>query len=337
MADVLCLTLNPALDLSIELGELHPGAVNRAEHSRLDAAGKGHNVARLLAALGHRVCAGGLLGADNDAPFIAAFKDWGVEDACLRVPGSTRVNVKLSERDGRVSDINGPGIAVIDAQLDDFEIQLSHRLHRIDACVIAGSLPPGFALERFTRLVALVVAHGVPVWLDTSGAALGAGMEGRPTMVKPNEDELAEWLGVSLDPDDRPALVDACEQLLDCGVDEAVVSLGAKGVLWRSREQGLLAAYPPSVEVKSTVCAGDTLLGGLLHARLAGFDAERSLAFATALAAECVRHVGVGDPSCDDFSALVAATRVERLDPSPCPERTTTARAPRDGESSQRE
>lgn len=93
MARILTLTLNPALDLSVRLDAIRPGEVNRTESTRLDAAGKGINVARVLAGLGHDVTVSGLLGADNETAFVRAFTECGLHDAVLRVPGETRINV----------------------------------------------------------------------------------------------------------------------------------------------------------------------------------------------------------------------------------------------------
>ena len=53
MARILTITLNPALDLSVETAPLALGEVNRTGHTLMEPAGKGINVARVLARLGH--------------------------------------------------------------------------------------------------------------------------------------------------------------------------------------------------------------------------------------------------------------------------------------------
>ena len=109
MARILTITLNPALDLTVRLRQLELGAVNRSEAVLTQAAGKGLNVAQVLADLGHRLTVSGFLGEDNQPPFTAMFQRRGFADAFVRVPGETRSNIKLAERGGRVSDLNGPG------------------------------------------------------------------------------------------------------------------------------------------------------------------------------------------------------------------------------------
>ncbi|KXS36971.1 MAG: 1-phosphofructokinase [Halomonadaceae bacterium T82-2] len=315
MARILAISLNPALDLAIRLPQLALGRVNRTESTHLEAAGKGVNVARVLVALGHDVTVSGFLGAANDGVFVRAFADLGVEDACRRVAGETRINAKVAEHDGRVTDINGPGLAVdagaLEALRADLDARADDPARRPDAVVIAGSLPPGVDAADLVALIARLGERDIPVWVDTSGPALTAAITAGPTAVKPNEQELADWAGGSLD-GEAPRL-EAVRRLHAAGIAEALISAGQDGVLWASR-RGEWLALPPSVAVTSTVGAGDTLVAAMLHGVLSGHPPEQVLRFATALSAEAVRHVGVGDPHADDFNDLQRQTRVQRLD-----------------------
>ncbi|UYG06885.1 1-phosphofructokinase [Halomonas sp. M4R1S46] len=314
MARILTLTLNPALDLSVALPRLVPGEVNRTHETHLTAAGKGVNVARVLVALGHEVCVSGFLGADNDGPFLRAFEALGVEDAFLRVPGETRINAKLAEADGRVTDINGPG-AAIDAEawqrlLAWLEDLAGDPRRRPAAVVVAGSLPPGVGPADLAELVTRLRGADLPVWVDTSGEALAAAIAAGPTAVKPNEHELAAWAGRDLT--SEAARLEAARRLHAAGIEEALISAGPDGVLWISR-RGAWQALPPRLAVASTVGAGDTLVAAMLHGVLEGLAPEPVLRLATALSAESVRHVGVGDARATDFPQLQQQTRVHRL------------------------
>ncbi|GGY04629.1 phosphofructokinase [Litchfieldella qijiaojingensis] len=315
MAHVLTLSLNPALDLAIRLPRLVLGTVNRTDETHLEAAGKGVNVARVMVSLGHRVTVSGFLGAANDGPFLRAFEALGVTDAFIRVPGETRINAKVAEGDGRVTDINGPGLAIVPEAwtrlIEWLDAIAADTERRPDAVVIAGSLPPGISSADQAALIRRLREHELPVWVDTSGQALAVAIDARPTAVKPNEQELAGWAGNVLDNDAQR--LDAARRLHSAGVEEALISAGPHGVLWVSR-RGAWLATPPSMTVESTVGAGDTLVAGMLHGVLEGHSTERTLGFATALSAESVRHVGVGDPHAEDFSQLQQQTRVRRLD-----------------------
>lgn len=320
MARVLCITLNPALDLAFNLEALALGSVNRPTSAQLDAAGKGVNVARVLAGLGHEVTVSGFLGNENDAPFARAFKQWGLADAFVRVPGSTRINAKLAEQSGRVTDINGPGMPIEVKHCQALIATLDTALASAtppEAVVVAGSLPPGLSLDAFSTLLTHLKASGVPLWVDTSGPALNAAIKTCPTGIKPNENELAEWAGSPLD--STQAQLAAAKRLHHSGIANALISAGADGVLWVNA-QGAWHATPPKVTASNTVCAGDTFVAGMLHGLLTHQngqqDAEQTLRFATALSAEAVRHVGVGNPHATDFDSLLQHTRIRRLDDS---------------------
>lgn len=314
MARVLCITLNPALDLAFNLESLVLGSVNRPTSAQLDAAGKGVNVARVLAGLGHHVTVSGFLGSENDAPFELAFQQLGLTDAFVRVPGSTRINAKLAEQSGQVTDINGPGMPIDAAQLqaliDKLDAELSGATPP-QAVVMAGSLPPGLSLEDFSSLLTHLNASGVPLWVDTSGPALTAAIATQPAGVKPNESELAQWAGEDMT--SSQARLKAAKRLHESGIAHALISAGAEGVLWVNA-QGAWHATPPKVTATNTVCAGDTFVAGMLHGLLSQCEPEQILRFATALSAEAVRHVGVGDPNATDFDSLQQHTRIRRLD-----------------------
>jgi 1-phosphofructokinase len=314
MARILTLTLNPALDLAIRLGPIRLGEVNRTESTQLDAAGKGINVARVLRDLGHDVTVSGLLGADNETAFVRAFARYGLHDAFVRIPGESRINAKLSEPDGRVTDLNGPGPLIPAHALDMLSLRLGPLLPGIDAVVISGSLPPNMTPAQLASLITRIRERQLPVWLDTSGPALVSGLAARPTGVKPNETELADWAGHPLDTPE--ARLQAALRLNAEGIEDVLVSAGAEGVIWAQRGEALMAESP-RVQVVSTVGAGDTLLAGALHGVMSGWPRERTLRFATALAAESVRHIGVGDPADGDLDVLQQQTLVRSLTARP--------------------
>ncbi|WP_150911145.1 1-phosphofructokinase [Marinobacter halotolerans] len=307
MARILTITLNPALDLNLETGAVSLGTVNRSRTTRLDAAGKGINLGCVLSRLGHRVCVSGLLGGLNAAPFERLFETELLEDRFIRVPGQNRINVKIAEDDGRVTDLNGPGFTAPPDSLQQLEASLDNLLSECDALAIAGSLPADVSPEALSRLIARARKAEVPVWLDTSGPALAAGIAALPDGIKPNLGELSQWAGRPMNSPE--AIHRAARKLQDGGIDNVVISMGAKGVLWLS-PRGNWQSCPPPVRAVSTVCAGDTLLAGLLHGLLEDHHPEQVLSTATALSAECVRHTGVGDPMAEDFTRLIQQTRV---------------------------
>ncbi|MDU9389875.1 1-phosphofructokinase [Pseudomonas sp. zfem002] len=291
MAKILTLTLNPALDVTVSLDALRPGAVNRASAQHSHAAGKGLNVAQVLADLGHQLSVSGFLGVDNLGPFEALISQRGFVDGFIRVPGETRSNIKLVEAGGQVTDINGPGPQVDAAARDALLQRLDQLAPGHDAVVVAGSLPRGITPQWLEQLLLRLNGMGLKVAFDSSGAALDAGLRATPWLIKPNVEELGEAVGQPL-----PGLAqqrEAAQRLLDQGIAHVVVSQGEQGVNWFSRD-GLLHGVPPQVTVASTVGAGDSLLAGMLHGLLAAEPAPQTLRRATAIAAQAVSQIGFG-------------------------------------------
>ena len=79
----------------------------------LHAAGKGINVAKVLKDTGIDVTVGGFLGKDNQDGFQQLFSaSWALPTVSVVVQGRTRINVKLTEKDGEVTDFNFSGFEV---------------------------------------------------------------------------------------------------------------------------------------------------------------------------------------------------------------------------------
>ncbi|MEC7473290.1 MAG: 1-phosphofructokinase [Pseudomonadota bacterium] len=309
MARVLTVTLNPALDLTVQLPALRLGEVNRSDNLQVHAAGKGLNVAQVLADLGHQLTVTGFLGEANAQPFEQLFAARGFADEFVRVAGETRSNIKLAEADGRITDINGPGLEVGAAQRDELLARLERLVPGHELVVVAGSLPRGVEAPWFVALVPQLARRGARVALDTSGAALREGLALSPWLIKPNEEELAQ--ARDLDPADAQALADEARRL-NARIEHVVMSQGAAGVSWFS-PAAAWHAQPPKVRVVSTVGAGDSLLAGMLHGLLAGWPAERTLAHATAIAAQAVGQIGFGITDRAQLAELEAAVRLQPL------------------------
>ncbi|AXA55706.1 1-phosphofructokinase [Pseudomonas thivervalensis] len=310
MAKILTLTLNPALDLTVELARLEPGQVNRSDAMHAHAAGKGVNVAQVLADLGHTLTVSGFLGEDNAQVFETLFAQRGFVDAFIRVPGETRSNIKLAEQDGRITDLNGPG-PVVDAAAQQ---ALLARLEQIapghDVVVVAGSLPRGVSPQWLQALITRLKQLGLNVALDTSGEALRVALAAGPWLIKPNTEELADALGC--DVVTELAQAQAAQRLHAQGVEHVVISHGADGVNWFSVGAALHAS-PPKVTVASTVGAGDSLLAGMLHGLLSADTPEQTLRTATAIAAMAVTQIGFGIHDTALLASLEQGVRMRPL------------------------
>ncbi|MCB6759186.1 PfkB family carbohydrate kinase, partial [Phocaeicola vulgatus] len=82
---------------------------------------------------------------------------------------------------------------------------------------------------EYRELIEIVKRQGKQVILDTSGEYLREGLKAKPTMIKPNQEELEDLLGVEIK--NREDLILAGKKLVSQGIPYVVISLGAKGAL----------------------------------------------------------------------------------------------------------
>lgn len=310
---ILTLTLNPALDLTVQADGWQRGAVNSGQSLSLDAGGKGVNVASLLADWGLSVTAAGLLGADNAEAFETLFRQKGIADAFVRVPGPTRVGVKIVDQAGQeTTDINLPGLTATPELVQALGARLDTLSADHDVFVLAGSLPPGVAPDTYAGLVKKLRGAGKFVALDTSGAALTAALtaEVLPNLVKPNSQELSAALGRALTTE--ADLLAAARDLLARGADLVAVSQGEDGALLVTAQE-TVRARPPRVKVVSTVGAGDAMVAGLVSAHLDGLPLTEAARRATSFSVGNITRLGAHLPPREELAALAAQVTVERL------------------------
>ncbi|NAW91293.1 MULTISPECIES: 1-phosphofructokinase [unclassified Vibrio] len=288
---VVTITLNPALDLTGSLDVLNVGSVNLVKQGSLHAAGKGVNVAKVLSDLGAKVTVTGFLGRDNQELFCQLFDQMAAIDEFVRVDGATRINVKLVEKSGEVSDINFPGVEVTPLAIEQFERTLERLAADHDYFVLAGSLPQGISPALCASWIEKLHSMGKKVLFDSSRDALKAGLDAKPWLIKPNDEELSQFVGRELHTPEQCQA--AAAQLAEKGIENIVVSMGANGVMWLNQHQWL-HAKPPRMQVVSTVGAGDTLVAGLCWGHMQQMEKTELLTFATALSALAVTQVGVG-------------------------------------------
>ncbi len=300
---VATITLNPAYDLVGFCQDIERGEVNRVRTAGLHAAGKGINVAKVLKDLGIDVTVGGFLGKDNQDGFQQLFSELGIANRFQVVPGRTRINVKLTEGDGAVTDFNFSGFEVTGQDWERFVNDSLSWLGQFDMVAVSGSLPIGVDPEAFSDWMTKLRTLCPCIIFDSSRDALVAGLKASPWLVKPNRRELEIWAGKSL-----PKLqdvVDTAHRLRDKGIAHVVISLGEEGALWVNAS-GAWLAKPPHCSVVSTVGAGDSMVGGLIYGLLMRESSEHTLRLATAVAAMAVSQSNVGITDRTQLAAMMS-------------------------------
>jgi tagatose 6-phosphate kinase len=299
---ILTVTLNTALDITYRVRSLRPHTAHRVTEVTERPGGKGLNVARVLAALGHHVTVTGFTGGATGRALRDQLADTpGVLDALIPVAGSTRRTIAVVDTTtGDTTQLNEPGPQISSAEWAAFQEAYEVLLRSASAVALCGSLPPGVPVGAYAGLIRAARAAAVPVLLDTSGEPLRRGVAARPDIVKPNADELAELTG-SHEP------LQATRDARRRGAHAVVASLGAQGLLAHTPD-GLWRATPPRHVHGNPTGAGDSAVAGLLSGLVEHLPWPERLARAVALSAATVLA-----PVAGEFDHLAYETLLDQI------------------------
>jgi len=263
---VVTLTPAPVLDRTYLVSDdLTIGKVNRAYEVHEYMSGKGLNVARTLHLAKHPVSAVLPIGMQDQyllfsTPFPQILR-------IMPVNGRVRVNTTVVEKGGRTTNINQQAIPFSE---EDWRNVVETTLEQVsdmnaDWLVVSGMHPkmsdtglPINLSELFQRARDL----GARVGLDTSGPELKHwARSGEVNLIKPNADELASLVGRELHT--LGEVIDAGRELIDTGLEIALVSLGPDGAIAITADD-VVWASATAPDVINTTGAGDAFLAGFL-------------------------------------------------------------------------
>ncbi|MBT2493227.1 1-phosphofructokinase family hexose kinase [Streptomyces sp. ISL-96] len=300
---ILTVTLNTALDITYRVPALTPHASHRVTDVAERPGGKGLNVARVLAALGHDTVVTGFAGGPCGAVLRDLLAPLAPTDALVPVSGNTRRTIAVVDATtGDTTQLNEPGPAITPDEWAAFLSSYAELLRGARAVALCGSLPPGIHVGAYADLIRRARTAGVPVLLDTSGEPLRRGIAARPDVVKPNADELAQLTG-SRDP------LRATHEARRRGAHAVVASLGADGMLAATPE-GLWQAAPPARVKGNPTGAGDSAVAGLLSGLVEGLPWPDRLARAVALSAATVLAPAAGEFDVTTYEALLPQIKI---------------------------
>ncbi len=302
MADfrIVTVTLNPAIDRVVAVPQFRVGTHAKAQRIGWYPAGKGINVSRVLAALGTRSIATGLVGNDELGLFEENLKQHGhgrITTQMLAVRGRTRDNITIIDHiDDTETHLRDEGFTV---QREDMRRIMSKvgMLARDGAIVcFCGSMPPGATTGDLRSMLHRCEESGALAVVDTSEHVLEDLRGESIWMVKVNAQELTTLTGMPTETETQTA--EAARTILRTSggtVDHVIATRGADGALLLGPGVELSAkvAVHPGL-IANTVGCGDSLLAGLLaaHIRSADWEAALKRGVATATANAVSRTPG---------------------------------------------
>ena len=294
---------SPAVDVTYHVESLALGATNRVSSVAHRPGGKAINVARVLATLGEPVTVLAPLSGETGAQVADGLTALGIPVEAVPTAAPTRRTVTVVDATGAATVLSEP--ARVSSGWADLTARFATLVARANAVVISGSLPIDAPPDALAVLVEQAHARGRPVVVDTSGPALAEVMSARPTLVKPNADELAELAG-DADPHSAAARLARTHRI---GV---VASLGPNGLV-AVDERGAWHARPARPLDGNPTGAGDAVVAALARGLARNEELPDILADAVAVSAAAVLQPHAGDIDVDHVDAQRRGVVVARL------------------------
>lgn len=312
MQTIVTVTINPAIDVSTSVERIEPSVKLRCGPARRDAGGGGVNVARVVHRLGGAALAILPVGGLTGRLLVELLEAEGVPMTAVPIAGETREDFTAVERaTGREFRfvLEGPQLA-----WSEWQACLDAAIQPGDgpAIVVAsGSLPPGAPADFHQRLAANAKAAGDRVVLDVSGPALATALRHGVYLIKPNLRELQDLTGERLD-DDAARLAAARALIAGGGAEAVALTMGDEGALLITADRAWRAPALPITPI-SSVGAGDSFLGGMVHALAAGQDLEEAFRLALACGSAALLSPGTGLCQPDMVQSLLPRVRMHPI------------------------
>lgn len=292
---IITVTMNPAIDKTVDLVHFEHGSLNRLTNVIIDAGGKGINVSKTIKELGGETIATGFIGGSGGVLIDKVLKEQGIKSDFVVVGGETRTNLKVVEKNGFVTELNEPGPVIKQEEINLLTDKLLSYANSNTLFVIAGSIPNGVEKSIYKELIIKLKKQGAKVFLDADGELFVDSLEAKPDIVKPNRSELEEYFSMDYRANEDE-LIHMGNKLLDKGIGMVAISLGQMGALFLTKEQSIKCPGL-KVEAHSTVGAGDAMVAALSYGIDKGFDFAESVKLGIATSAGAVTTKGTKPPS----------------------------------------
>lgn len=253
-------TFNPAVDYVVHTDGMTLGRVNRSKSEEIYFGGKGINVSVILGRLGISSTALGFIAGFTGKAIEQGVRSEGVNTDFIELEnGFSRICVKI--KSGGETELNGKGPSVSENDINKLFSKLD-KLSAGDTLVLAGSIPSSLSENIYEEILKRLDGKGIRAAVDASGRLLMNVLKYKPFVVKPNNFELEEMLGETLDTEEK--IISGAKKLQEMGAKNVLVSMAEKGAVLVCEDGNVYKSPACRGEVLNSVGAGDSMLAGFI-------------------------------------------------------------------------
>ncbi len=261
---ILCISLTPALDRYVTVGNFTLGNTSRATFVDERAGGKNINAARAVRQVGGIPLAIAALGGHSGAAIIEAARREGIALVSTPTRCGTRQFTVIWDSDCEImTQVSEPWSEVTSDEwsryVDLIDAQLNSSI-AFGAAAISGRMPPGVPVEEITSLIRTIKEAGIPCYVDAAGATLSPVLAAQPNGIKINNNEASEYLRTPVNSVQEAA--EACKKIVSGGAESCIITMGIHGAVSATRSN----IYHVAIDDQGPwpVGSGDSFLAALV-------------------------------------------------------------------------
>jgi len=268
---VYSITPNPSLDLNGKAEKITPNEKNYIRDEARFPGGNAINAARILSRLNHSVSISGFVGGATGDQVKKLLDIEKMHTDFVRIKNDTRINVTVSNlATHKQTRFSFPGPKIQASEKILLAKNASNKKQG-NLFILGGSFPPNFLVKDAKAILKKAHQNKIATIIDVPSTLLKTILHSRPLMIKPNLSEFEEF--IEKKPRDLGQIICEARKLLNfCPI--ICISSVNKGVLLVTENANYLA-QGPQITAKSSVGAGDSLVGGMTAGMLnEGFSYE---------------------------------------------------------------
>lgn len=280
--NILTITMNPVLDKTVQAELVVPEKKTRCQSPAFAPGGGGINVSRAIKKLGGKSTALFVAGGEIGEKIQQLLKEEGVDYKVIDSGKNSRENLMVNDnKTGNLYRFVMPGNEIKEEVWKNALDAIRNYSPKPDYLIASGSLPPGVPDDFYARIAKHARENDIRMVIDASGPPLRKALKEKLFLIKPNLREIKEILNKeSIDGMD---LEDSVKEILEKGYCAVlIVSLGAKGALFASRDNDVEYIVPPVMPVESAVGAGDSMIAGMMMGCTKGLWPEQAIRYGVA-------------------------------------------------------
>lgn len=283
-------TFNPALDYVVGLEQLISGHVNRTTSEEIFYGGKGINVSVVLQTLGLDSVALGFIAGFTGDEIEQGIKSQGIQTDFVRLPeGISRINIKI--KSDRETEINANGPFIPETAINELFEKLD-KLVEGDTLVLAGSIPSTLPDNIYEQIMERLYDKQIRFVVDATNNLLKNVLKYRPFLIKPNNHELGEMFGVTIETEED--IIRYAYELQNMGAHNVLVSMASAGAILIDENNMVHRMGVPSGKVVNSVGAGDSMVAGFLAGYIKTGEYNEALRLGTASGSATAFSPGLG-------------------------------------------